>query len=288
MLKRIAPRALYSSPVPLIAAGGLTVVAGGILLATGGVSAQEHRVPTRPDSFSYVQVDTTDELVRMLQKNPQLRKNYARHFGIPEGEVMRFVKEALIPSKLPAARKITTFGIRKNGNIYPVTKTLPAGTRIWATRSGTPVLKWICSNPIGYRMPGTNLPKATLAEPSMSSNYAVASLSLSEIELEEAPEIAPQLVAMDIPSEPEPTIIAAAPPTPVEAPVVTNTAPETVRRGGTSTLALIPLAGVLIAATQSNSNGGNDPGPSAIPEPSAIALVALAGLVGAGLLKRRK
>lgn len=286
MFKRIAPRNLLSSPVPLIAVGGLIIVASGILLATGGVSAQEHRHPTRPDSFSYIQVDTTDELVRMIQKNPQLRKNYARHFGIPEGEVMRFVKEALVPSKLTKAQKVTTFGIRKNGKIYPVTKTIPAGTKVWATRSGTPVLKWICSNPIGYKMPGTRMPKATLAEPTMASSYSLASLGAGEIEVEMEPEIAPELVAMDIPEIPEqPVVVAAVPPTPVEAPIVPIAARNAVvSRGGTSTLALLPLAAVAVAVTKSKSNDIVTP----IPEPSTIALLALTSVAGLAVLKRRK
>jgi hypothetical protein len=276
-------------PAPLIALGALTVVVGGVLLATGGVSAQEHRLPTRPDSFAYVQVDTTDELVGMFHKNPQLRKNYARHFGIPESEVMRFVKEALVPKTLTASRKITTFGIRKSGKIYPVVKTLPAGTKVWATRSGTPVIKWICTNPIGYKMPGTDLPRATLAEPlTESPAYAVASLSAADIPLDEEAELAPQLVALETPAEPETVTIAAGP---APAPVPTETlasdeTPAAVVRGGSSPLALIPLAGVVLAATQSKSSG--EPGPSAIPEPSTVALLALAGLAGGAILRRRR
>ncbi len=287
MLTKLIPATLPSRPILSVAAGALVVVAGGILLATGGVSAQEHRYPTRPDSFAYVQVDTTDELVQMVQKNPQLRKSYARHFGIPEGEVVRFIKEALVPSQLPAARKITTFGIRKSGKIYPVVKTIPAGTKVWATRSGTPVLKWICSNPIGYKMPGTDLPRATLAEPISTASYAVASLGATEVELSDEPELAPQLVAMEAPDEPV-TIAAAAPTVETPTEVVTREAPASVvaSRGGTSALALIPLAGVVLAATQS---GGSNSNPvTAIPEPSTLALLGLAGIAGLATLKRRK
>lgn len=274
MITRKPMRVRLSGPVLPVAAGALAIVAGGILLATGGVAAQEHRLPTRPDSFAYVQVDSTDELVAMIKKNPRLMKVYARHFGVPESEVGRFVKEALVPTTLKSAKKVTTFGLRRNGKVYPVAKTLPAGTKVWATRSGTPILKWLCSNPIGYKMPGTDLPKATFAPPPVASeNFAVASLSMSEVELGPDTEIAPQLVAMEAPEE----VPVAIPETPAAIPVPAASA----RR---SSVGFLPFAAVVLAATQTDKVSGVP----AIPEPSSLALLILAGGAGLAALRRRK
>src|SRR5207253_1996877 len=116
--------------------------------ATGGpVWAQRHYEPNGPDSFLRFQVESTGELVDVLRNNATLRKRYARHFGVSEGEVVDFVSRALVPYRLPESRTVTVYGVSRTGQIYPVRSRLRKGTRVWATRSGVPILKWLCANP---------------------------------------------------------------------------------------------------------------------------------------------
>jgi hypothetical protein len=133
------------------------VVALGAFTVSGIVAAQKHHRPAGPDAFLDYQVDSTSELVAALQSNPALRRRYARHFGVSEARVIEFVKNALVPYRLPAARSVTTYGVTKSGTIYAVRTRLPKGTRVWATRSGEPVLKWLCANPLTKTLPGTRL-----------------------------------------------------------------------------------------------------------------------------------
>ncbi len=281
---------LWCGPLPLVALGAAAIVGAGMLLATGGVSAQEHRLHPGRDAFSKIQVDSTDELVGMLRRNPALRRNYARHFGIPESRVVQFVKEALVPYTLPKDRSVQTYGLTKTGSIYPVQVRLKKGTRVWATRSGTPVLKWLCSNPVTTKLPGTDLKRAAVA-PVDKAPSAVRVASLGPT----------------IPDEPDGDLLPA-PATPEAPPVLVADVPEVVAPetlvGDASAAApaiafpsgssggrvpILPLAGLVGYVAATSGGGGSSLTPvNAVPEPGAVALMAIGGLLGLPLLRRRR
>jgi hypothetical protein len=108
-------------------------------------------------------VESTDELVAVLNTNSRLRQLYARHFGVSEAEVVDFVKRSLVPYRLPAARQVLTYGVTKTGRIYSVRTRLARGTRVWANRSGVPILKWLCANPLIGRLPPKPPPPRVIA-----------------------------------------------------------------------------------------------------------------------------
>lgn len=123
------------------------VVVASALVFGGIVVAEKHHRPAGPDAFLDYQVDSTSELVAALRSDPALRRRYARHFGVSESEVIEFVKNALVPYELPRARTVTTYGVTRSGRIYAARTRLRKGTKVWATRSGEPILKWLCANP---------------------------------------------------------------------------------------------------------------------------------------------
>jgi hypothetical protein len=96
-------------------------------------------------------------LVAVLKTNSKLRQRYAKHFGVGEAEVVDYVKRALVPYRLPESRNVLTYGVTRTGRIYAVRTRLKKGTRVWANRSGVPILKWLCANPLAQRLPGTRI-----------------------------------------------------------------------------------------------------------------------------------
>lgn len=130
----------------------VTGVASASIAAPPQRTARQHR-----DSFSPHPVDTIDELVASVKKNPALRHLYARHFGVSETQVIDFFSRALIVKKLPNDRSMTVYGVTKTGHIYPVRTRLRAGELVWTTRSGLPILRWRCANPFTNKLPGTLL-----------------------------------------------------------------------------------------------------------------------------------
>jgi hypothetical protein len=171
-----------SQPQRIKAAFVATVL--GAAAIEGTVLAHQHHVHTGKDAFLHYQVDSTDELITALKNNPTLRRNYAHHFGIAEDQIVDFVKRTLVPYHLPTGRTVTTYGVTKTGHIYPVHTFLKKGTLVWATRSGLPVLKWACANPLTKNLPGTLLasqPKPTQGHQMTHRAPMIASIPSNEM-----------------------------------------------------------------------------------------------------------
>lgn len=254
-------------------------------LAGGTVGqAQRRGEPAGPDAFLRFQVESTDELVEVLRTNPTLRKRYAKHFGVSEAEVVDFVKRALVPYRLPEARAVTTYGVTKTGRIYAVRTRLKKGTRVWANRSGVPVLKWLCANPLTNRLPGTRITTA----PKLSAPPKVAQVDTSRAVppvLEEGVPVVPEL----IPGE------SITPPVRAGSEiggVGTGTVIPSIGGGGGG-LGLLPAAFVPLLFNNGGRSGTPTvlaPPPAVIPEPGTMALLAGGGvpLVIAAVRRKRR
>lgn len=135
----------------------------GVASIAGPAAAQTGRLSSHPgdlrDSFAKhpVKANTPKAFANYVAQNPVLGQRYARHFGVPQEQIVSFFQNALVPHTLPQAKTLSTFGVTESGAIYPVKTTLPAGTKVWATREGVPVLKWNCSNPLMSLLPGSTL-----------------------------------------------------------------------------------------------------------------------------------
>jgi len=280
--------------------GGIALSAAVVttLNATGGIAwAQQgrRRAPSRTqaaprnpagrDSFYTVQSSTTEQLAAAVRNDSRLRRLYAKHFGVPESGIAEYIQNALVLYTLPEAQKVTTYGVRKNGTIYPVYQTLKKGTKVWATRSRMPILKWACSNPLTVKLPGTTFASPPRITPAVEAARRVASLGAMPVE---APEFAP-VGALTVPTYAAVTGGGGG-----------GMVPAALVRGGRAfpIAALLPLAGLGLIRRgggddNTTPNRPNDiitprpPTPNAIPEPGTFAF-ALAALPFAGLMLRKR
>jgi hypothetical protein len=289
MREQIAAR--RSAWIKSAIAAGITA---GTLILGGTARAEKHHYPTAPDSFLMYQVDSTSELVEALKADPALRVRYARHFGIPQSSIVDFVKNALVPYRLPADRAITVYGVTKSGRIYPVPSRMAKGTKVWATRSGVPVLKWLCANPLTKTLPGTKLAKARSAK--VKGNTKVAG----------AGALAPIAADTELPIATEPML--SLPPvmsTALTTPSVPVTLAPSIVPASTGPVVakanyglLFPVGLILLATLPhggSGTGGAISPvlppvpgGTAEAPEPGSAALMVAAGLPLLGLFYRRQ
>lgn len=273
--------------------GAIFIIAILSIITTGRpVLAGQQHVPTGKDAFLHYQVDSTDELIAALKDNLRLRRNYAQHFGISEKEILDFIQRTLVPYHLAAARDVTTYGVTKAGRIYPVTTHLKKGTLVWATRSGLPILKWACANPLTKNLPGTLL-KAK-PKPTMGSQFTRHKPQFASEKSAEMPLTSTDAPSDDIAVPPLSTPLAIDVNTPAlqiahANPLLTLPATPAVvsMKYGNSAIALIPiLIGVLKAGGNSVGSGGIMPvstptlpdspviatPPPVVPESSGLAI----------------
>ncbi|MCC5613316.1 hypothetical protein LC612_43220 [Nostoc sp. CHAB 5834] len=154
----------------------LSLTLFGIISSAGAQNSGAGRLSSNPndlrDAFAKQKssVQTPKAFANYVAQNPALGQKYARHFGVPEQKVVAFFEKALVPHTLTQSRTLSTFGVTDTGTIYPVKTTLPAGTKVWATREGVPVLKWNCSNPLTSLLPGSTLNSSPLEYVSIPSS----------------------------------------------------------------------------------------------------------------------
>jgi len=242
-------------------------------------------------------VNTPVKFARYLKQNDALLRRYARHFGVPKDKMVAFVQNALVPYTLPKPQRMTTFGVTKNGKIYPVSTRLPAGSKVWATREGVPVLKWNCTNPLSRRLPGTRLtpPLQTAYTPSPTTPISSSSLPAMPISGDSVDTISSPFSGDSVAVAPP--ISEAGAPIPLE--TVTSASlpvPNGITKpGGTDLSELWPALLVPLAFIHTGGSGhisGTSEGPpygtpTVVPEMDTVYLLMIAlPLVGSTLWRR--
>ena len=249
------------------------------------------------DSFINQHVSTLPQLTQQVTMDPVVRRRLALHFHTSGPAMVRYIQENLVLRKTTVAKRYTVWCISRNGHEYMVSQHIPVGTPIFVSkRTGQPVLKLACGNPMV-----ASLPPVIKTSPSQ----------------QEAPRLATVPPAPRPPAQPAlaqgaPVIVATTTGveiTPVPVVRVAESLPflRTIGHGGSPLgfLAGIPiLAGIFSNGSHNNSDTppgitgtpvppvppGNTGGPAPVPEPSTTISFAIgvALLVLSGRRRNRK
>lgn len=107
-----------------------------------------------PASFLNYHVSTVGELSQQVALDPLVRARLARHFHRTEPDMAAYVRENLTLTRLPKAGVYRVACVTPSGREYSITERLAAGTPVFAsTRTGKPILKLACGNPLVSSLP---------------------------------------------------------------------------------------------------------------------------------------
>lgn len=118
----------------------------------------------RRGAFSVAPLRSKAALMRELRSNSPLRKNLAKHFGVPESRLLAYVENNLEFSYLRRDRITFVMGVTRTGKHFKVRQRIPKGTPVFALSDRTPIMKSICGNPIVFRLPPVPSP-VTVSRP---------------------------------------------------------------------------------------------------------------------------
>lgn len=279
--------------------GNIAVILSAVLtagfLASLPVRASAAAQTVPPDSFLRFRVDTVQQLIRQVKTDPAVRRRYCQLFHVTPQKLVPYIQKNVVESYVPATKTYNVWCVGKNGRLFTVKQHFRAGTRVFALRNGTPVMKWACGNPLISYLPAPPVKPLTEAKaPTVPTEQRVAP-STESIASEVSPP-APVEAVVTVPSE--------------FAPVVPNTlvasSSEMIVPAHSSIRGFvpwIPIAGAAALITSASSSGGgttpstavfssggggtSSPGLVPEPSPAVTLLLGLAPLAGLALLARR-
>lgn len=179
-----------------------TVLFSFLTLASIAGAHQQTHLPTSGDAFLHVQYGTKAEFLNGLRAHPKELYQLARHFNTSQSKLLDYIDQHVVLSKLGRSGTYRVWGIKSNGREYSVSARFGAGMKVWSTTGGTPIMRWLCANPMVASLPAYEEPAVAPTAPPVEPPPAV----------EPPPPVEPPPAV----EPPPPVVVEPPPPPPVE------------------------------------------------------------------------
>ncbi|MBX3112013.1 MAG: hypothetical protein KF857_08395 [Fimbriimonadaceae bacterium] len=260
---------------------GLVMAVLGLMamVAPAQTLTQYHRQPgdavtgrAEPNAFLNKSVRNHAELMRQIKNDRTVMDRYERHFGMTREQVI----DMMSGLRLGATQEdgvFLVYNVPESGELRARSIFYRKGTKIWVDKSGQPVLKASCGNPL---MRGSDKPDQPVLADMEPGDETVRDLTGVERPGETVPS---DLVAMTAPAELEaaPAELVAL----IEPGVPSLMAPPVIPTGFNPGV-LIPAVSILVPF---GGGGGDDGGREPVPEPATLFV---AGGMAAAVARRAR
>ena len=119
-----------------------------VIILSAQLFASQIDGPTPKDSYLVHQVSSVRELVAEIAHHPFIRERYAELYHVAGLKVENYMSKNLVLSTLSHNYTHIVYCITPGGVVFTALETQHAGDKVFALRTGTPVLRWACGNPI--------------------------------------------------------------------------------------------------------------------------------------------
>ena len=269
-------------------------IALAIPMIAGAATIATQAVP--PQSFLATRVQTVNQMIAQIQANPAVRARYCKLFHVSSAQLVPYMRKNVVESYVPATKTYSVWCANKQGHLYTVNQKFQAGTRVFALRNGTPVMKWACGNPLVSALPMPPAAPNTIAKAPTVPFERVA--PMTETIASEITPPAPVESVVTTPSE-TPTVVPSAMVAGSSEIIVPNASAKgfipwipiagaaalvSTSLGGSSNSSTPVTFGTGGGGTVINNGGGGTGGPSGIvPEPAPLVAL-LIGLLPIAML----
>lgn len=256
--------------LPLVV--GLAVGIG----CSGGVEAAMER-----NSFLRSPATSVRSLVEQVRSRPEVMARYRGLYGVSSADILRYFRSQMRLAKLTRSGTYKVYYAKPNGGYAVNRLRLNAGTPVFVSLSGTPVLKASCGNPMIEVLP----PQAVLTEPSspavidldvptvLATVATAEPVNLMTADLEPPAPQETVAATQDVPGEPG-AIPLPSPPSP---PAIVVATPMAAMLSQWPWFAIVPAFGVVI--------GGDTP--PVVAEPPALLVLPVGMALALGARRRR-
>ena len=247
--------------------------------------------PAQEGAFLVDFAGTPAQVADQVAGNRLVALRYAKHFQTEPASVLVYFRSELSITRLEQTTEVAVYHIGPSQRIVSETREFKAGTKVFASKGGIPVLEYGTGNPLTAILPvrkGVGPPAAMPGSMSEHGDKLVIPDQSGAVASETSEVIAS---ATDIPVVPpltstlpgSPAVIAPAP-----------SAGGTGSGGPSLSKWLLPvgIAGAAAAMSGGGGSGTGDGGtsrePQAVPEPVGIAVLGCSLLTMAGLIRHQR